>query len=111
MGFRAVVVPLVANEGADPALRAEAVKLAASWQSLPTSIRGSVLRTAAQDGPTFDALFAQVPSVTDRRLLRELLSALAGTRDADRRTRALALVLDKSLTWDVATIPLGAVSS
>jgi alanyl aminopeptidase len=109
--IRAAVVPLVADDGADPALRAEAVKLAASWQGLPTSIRASVLRAAVQDGATFDALLAQVPTVTDRRLLRELLAALGATRDPDRHARALALVLDKSLSWDVATVPMGSASN
>jgi alanyl aminopeptidase len=109
--IRATVVPLVADDGAEPALRAEAVKLAAKWQSLPTSIRASLLRTAAQDGATFDGLIAQVPAVTDKRLLRELLAALGATRDPDRRARALALVVDKSVPWDVATVPLGSVSN
>ena len=109
--LRASIVPLVANDGADPALRAEAVKLAASWQSLPSSIRGSLLRAAVQDGPTFDALYAQVPSVTDRQLLEDLVWALPATRDPDRRARALALALDTHVPWDLAVSSLNSISN
>ncbi len=97
---RAAIVPFVADDGDDPSLRADAVKLAATWQELPAATRAGALSAAVQDGATFDALIAQLPGVTDRIAHQDLLIALAHTRDPDRLARVLALVIDPSLPWD-----------
>jgi alanyl aminopeptidase len=87
----------VAGDARDPAIVAEAVKLAATWRDLPAGIRPLVLRLAADDPARFQALLAEVHHEGDRARRGELLAALAGVRDPTRQRAALALVLDTTL--------------
>jgi alanyl aminopeptidase len=95
---RGALIDAVANVGRDPALNAEAVKLADKWRDLPPAIRGEVLALAAHASPAvFDRLLKEIHSETDRARRSEIVNALAGTRDVAQQRAALALILDPSL--------------
>ncbi len=96
--IREDLVGAVAWHGRDPALIAEAVKLARNWRDLPQSIRGLVLSLAVDaDAGMFSRVLKDVYSETDRTRRREMFSALGAARDPGRHQRALALVLDPKL--------------
>ena len=93
--MRAELVGAVAESGRDPAFAAEAVKLAASWRTLPQSVRGRVLDLATDaSADVFARTLAEVRTETDPSNRRTMLWALAGVRDPARHTAALGLVLD-----------------
>jgi alanyl aminopeptidase len=80
----------------EPALVGEAVRLAEHWRDLSPSIRGLVIKLAADArGDVFDRLVRDVASEPDRRRRDEVYRALGAVRDVARQKRALALVLDK----------------
>jgi alanyl aminopeptidase len=88
----------VADAGRDPALTAEAVKLAEHWRDLPEGIRNEVLALAAHASPAmFDRLFQEVFTEPYRGRRGDLLGALASTRDPRQQTATLGLVLDTRL--------------
>ncbi len=92
------LIATVAWSGRDPALVAEAVKLAARYRELPQAIRGLVLSIAVDANP---ALFEQVRrdlyTETDRPRRGEMLTALGNVRDPKLHARALELALDPKL--------------
>jgi aminopeptidase N len=82
----------------DPALVAEAVKLADKWRDLPQATRSVVLEIAVDARPeVFDRILRDVMTETDRQRRDEMLGALAGVRDTKRQLSALALVLEPKL--------------
>jgi peptidase M1-like protein/ERAP1-like protein len=100
----------VGSVGRDPALIAEAARLAAHWRDLPQSIRSLVLELAVESGkPMFDKLFQDLFTETDRSRLGDLLRALATARDLKQQTAVLGLVLDTRLdVRDTAFVFFGA---
>jgi alanyl aminopeptidase len=82
----------------DPALIAEAVKLADNWRDLPPAIRRSVLEVASHASPAvFARLLDEIHREPDRARRQEILNALGSTPDADQQRTALALILDPTL--------------
>jgi len=108
--MRMNLIDAVGNLGREPALAAEAVKLAARWRDLPPSIRGEVIAIAAHASPAvFARLLAEVASEQDRARRGEIVNALASTHDVKQQAAALALVLDPKLDIrDTAAILFGA---
>jgi hypothetical protein len=95
---RGNLIDAVAEVGRDQALLAEAVKLAERWRELPPAIRGEVISLAAHASPAvFDRLLAEVVTEQDRARRKEIVNALASTRDVKQQQAALALVLDPKL--------------
>jgi len=95
--LRKTIVPPVAND--DPALGAEAGKLAERWLADRTGIEddlaSDVLATAAYrgDAARFDRYLAAAGKPRDRREHGRLLGALGGFTDPAVAARALAVVL------------------
>ncbi len=84
--------------GREPKLAAQAIKLAAKWRDLPPAIRGQVLAIAAHASPAiYQRALREVVTEEDRVRRRELLDALATTRDPAPLRTALALLLDPRL--------------
>src|SRR6185503_18007554 len=82
----------------DPALIAEAIKLADNWRDLPPAIRGSVLEVASHASPAvFARLLDEIHKEPDRARRQEIVNALGSVPDADQQRTALALLLDPSL--------------
>jgi alanyl aminopeptidase len=95
---RGALIDAVANVGRDPALTAEAIKLADKWRDLPPAIRGEVIALAAHASPAvFERLLKEVYTEQDRARRGEIVNALAGTRDVAQQRAALALILDPKL--------------
>jgi alanyl aminopeptidase len=94
--IRPVLAALVADAG-EPRLRKEAIQLAASWRTLPSSLRPHVLGVAVDDPAVFSALIAAVPTEKNRKVRVDLVQSLAYTRDPGRLRMALALMLDRRL--------------
>ena len=79
----------------EPALVAEAVKLADKWRELPEAIRGTVLSVAVDAKPElFDKTLREVSTEPDRAKRREMFDALGSVRDPVRYKAALSLILD-----------------
>jgi ERAP1-like protein len=110
---RGNLVDAVANVGHEPALTAEAVKLAAAWRELPPAIRGQVLSIAAHASPAvFERLRNEVYAEQDRARRGEIVGALATTYDVKQQAAALALILDPKLDIrDTAFMLFGASAS
>ena len=116
---RLSIVPLVAEQGRDKKLSAEAVKLAKTWLTDRTAVaprlRGAVLRVAARSGDAklFDAFLAEAKKTDSRRDRRALLGALGAFRDPALTQRALALLLTddfdireaSSVMWGALSVP------
>jgi alanyl aminopeptidase len=95
--IREDLTALVAAAG-DRTLRAQAVKLARTWRTLPPAARHGVLTAAVDaDAKTFARILADVRTETDQRTRRELLEALAHVTDPDRQREVLALMIDTRL--------------
>jgi len=95
---RGNLLDAVANVGREPALTAEAVKLAAGWRDLPQAIRGQVISIAAHASPSvFDRLRKEVYTEQDRARRGEIVNALATTYEVKQQQAALALILDPKL--------------
>ena len=97
--MRASLVPFVAQEGDDPALQADARRLAIGWLDThkgidPDMLRG-VLSTAAFSGgqDLFDRLLAELKKTQDRRERSAIIAALSGFRDPKIVQQALGLLL------------------
>jgi len=97
--LRSDLVALVADEGADPELIAEAGRLARRWLEEPGAVDPSMLSTvlmiAAQNGDAalFDAYLAKLEESSDRRVRGSLFRALGSFRDPALARRALDLTL------------------
>jgi alanyl aminopeptidase len=84
---------------ADPATRAEALRLTQAWLHDPTAIDqemlGTVLGIAAVSGDValFDALEAAAEKEQDRRVRRQILESLGRFRDPAAVEKGLSLVL------------------
>jgi alanyl aminopeptidase len=97
--LRAVVVPLVAQVGADPELRAQARTLALAWLAGDRGRMGAgykaILETAAQDGdaPLFDAFVAALGQARDSSTRIDIDIALGHFRAPALLQRAFELAL------------------
>jgi alanyl aminopeptidase len=95
---RAELVGAAAGVAHEPALVAEAVKLADKWRDLPQAIREQVLYIAADASPeVFERILHDVHGETDRARREEMLDVLGSVRDPKRQAKALELVLDPKL--------------
>ncbi len=110
---RGNLIDAVANVGREPALTAEAVKLAAAWRDLPPATRGQVISIAAHASPAvFDRLRKEIYTEQDRARRGEIANALATTYDIKQQQAALALILDPKLDIrDTAFMLFGASTS
>lgn len=97
--LRPELVGLVADDGEDPALVADALRLARRWitrpETLPAERQAQILGIAAAHGDAalFDALLARAIAEPDRARRERLLAALGAFRDPALVQRALAEVL------------------
>jgi alanyl aminopeptidase len=92
---RASLLSAVADVAREPALSAEAVKLAANWRDLPPSIRGHVISIAANVSPAaFERLRGEIYTETDRARRQQIVFALAKASDVKQQRAALDLMLD-----------------
>jgi alanyl aminopeptidase len=97
--LRPVIVQLAADRGEDPALLAEAQRLAARWLDDPAAVEPEVadvvLRLAAGRGDRklFDRLHAEAKKETDQNRRARLLGALASFRDPALVTESLSIFL------------------
>jgi alanyl aminopeptidase len=95
---RAALISAVAWTAREPALVAEAIKLADRWRELPESIRPLVLSIAVDaSAALFERNLRDVRTEHDRKRRDEIFDALGSVRDVDRQSRALMLVLDPKL--------------
>ncbi|MBL8623407.1 MAG: ERAP1-like C-terminal domain-containing protein [Myxococcales bacterium] len=95
--IRRRVLPIAAA-GGDRALRAEAVRLARRWRTLPLGLQPVILGVAADaDLKTFRKLRADLATTTRVGERQALLSALGGVTDPVRQREALALTLDPAI--------------
>lgn len=101
--MRASLVPFVAREGDDPALQAEARRMALGWLDSRKGIDPDMLRvtlsTAAFAGgqDLFDRLLAELKKTQDRGERRAIIAALGSFRDPKIVQQALALLLAPQL--------------
>ena len=92
---RAQLVGVVVGVARDPALTAEAVRLAPTWRGLPQAVRGTVLAIAVDaNAELFERTLREVPTEKVQDDREEMLGALAGVRDPARHVAALGLLLD-----------------
>ena len=97
--LRGVIVPFVANEGDEPALVAEANRLAKAWlkdrRAIDPLMVSAVLGVAAWHGDMelFQAFLAEAKKSSDRRERTRLLDALGHFRDPSVVPVTLALTL------------------
>jgi alanyl aminopeptidase len=111
--LRGVLLPLVADQGGDTALRREAAEAAGRWlvnrEALAAGMVDPVLATAAAfaDGPLFDKLLQAAMAVTDRAERTRLLQTLVLVRQPALRERAYDLLLDDRLNGRDALAMLG----
>ena len=96
---RPSIVELVADEGEDPALGAEAVRLTRRWlddrSAVHPDVLDQVLMVAAQhaDRPLFDRLHAAARKIEDRKERTRLIKAMGFFRDPELERAALDTVL------------------
>jgi peptidase M1-like protein/ERAP1-like protein len=96
--MRGDVIHAVAWHAREPALVAEAVKLAGRWRTLPQSMRGEILEIAVDASPeVFERTLKEVAGETDHVKRFAMLHALSNVRDPGRQTAALGLLLDVKL--------------
>jgi alanyl aminopeptidase len=119
--LRPALIELVAGEGDDPALQAEARRLALRWLDDRGAVDGTmvdtVLQAAARRGGRafFDRLRAALPGATDHRDRRSIYAALGAFEDPALAGEAFALLLDpayeyreaQQVAWTHAGLPLG----
>jgi alanyl aminopeptidase len=85
----------VAWLGREPALIAEAVRLADRWRELPEAIRELVLTVAVDAKPEiYEKTLREVTMEKERNKRKEMFDALRATRDPVRYKAALQLILD-----------------
>jgi alanyl aminopeptidase len=92
---RVALVNAAATVGGDPALSAEAIRLAAGWRDLPQAMRGEVIALAANASPrVFERLRGEVFTESDRSRRGQLIAAISAVADVTRQRAALELMLD-----------------
>jgi alanyl aminopeptidase len=97
--LRPELLELVAGDGKDPELIAEATRLAWKWfddhQAVEPELVGTVLHVAARygDGKLFDRIHAEAGQAKDRVDRKRLLDAIGAFTDPKLVDRALGLVL------------------
>ena len=102
--MRVDLVGTVAWTAREPALVAEAVKLADKWRELPEAIRGTVLAIAVESRPEmFEKTLREIASEPDRQRRKEMFAAVGSVRDPARYKTALALILDPKIDVREAT--------
>jgi alanyl aminopeptidase len=124
--LRALLLPAVAAQGQDAALRAEARQRALAWLAdrsrLSTDLRGPVLAAAARAGEgqadgmasgeaLFDALLAALRQSSDRQERESLLAALGSFRAPALAARARQLLLQPAIDLRDSLWPLLAAQS
>ncbi len=98
--LRVALLPLAADRGRSPALRAQAAQLAARWlerhDAIPESIVDGVLAVSAAfaDANTFARLEQSALAEKERRQRVRLRKALVAARESPLRAEALTLALD-----------------
>jgi alanyl aminopeptidase len=103
--LRSSLVPFVARQGNDAALRAEALRLAQGWlktrKGVDPDMLSAVLTTAAASGgqDLFDAMVAAFKDTKDPRQRGIIINAISSFRDPKMIRQALAMFLDT--TYDV----------
>jgi cytosol alanyl aminopeptidase len=101
--MRASLVPFVARDGDDPALQAEARRLAFGWlenhKGVDPDMLRVVLSTAAFSGDQdlFDRLLAELKKTQDRRERSAIIAALSSFRDPKIVQEALGMLLAPQL--------------
>jgi alanyl aminopeptidase len=101
--LRAKLLPFVAQQGEDAALRAEARRLAEGWlrdrRGVDPNLLDGVLRTASYSGnqPLFDAFLRELKKTSDLADRRSIITALGTFQDPALAREALGLMLDPSL--------------
>ena len=100
---RASIVPFVASQGDDTALRDEARRLADEWlktrKGIDANMVNPALTTAAQfgDRALFDTMAAELHKTTDRQQRGRLLGALGSFRDPAIARAALDMVIHSDI--------------
>jgi alanyl aminopeptidase len=114
--IRPTLLGWVANSGEDPALIAEAKKLADAWLSdrkaIAPDLVGSVLAVAARNGDRalFDKFRAAAKVEKERKDRNFLLGAMAGFRDPEIAKVAMAITLtDEHPTYETIRLVWGAL--
>ena len=98
--IRNTLVLAAGGVGADPAIRAEARRLALAWlddhAAVPAESVSTVLALAALDGDEalYDRFAAALETEADRRNRRRLIGGLSSFHDPDLVRRTLGLLLD-----------------
>jgi alanyl aminopeptidase len=88
----------LAGLAGEPTLRAEAVRLAATWRDQPAPIRDVVTALAADADPaTFQRLLDDARREPDRPRREDALGAVARARTPAQQRAALGLILDPAL--------------
>jgi cytosol alanyl aminopeptidase len=101
--LRATLVPFVADTGDEPALQAEALRLANRWlmtrQGIDPDMLDAVLSAAAISGNRafFDGLLGALKKTSDRHTRGSILAALGDFRDPALARAALQLLLEPDL--------------
>jgi alanyl aminopeptidase len=101
--MRHSVVSFVAIEGDDPALQAEARRLADGWlkdrKGIDPSLISEVLAAAAHSGDRayFDRLLEELPKTKDLRQRRSIIDALGSFRNPAQVRAALDLVIHSGI--------------
>lgn len=96
---RSDIVPFVAEDGENKALREEARRLAVEWlktrEGVDANMVNPVLTTAARfgDRALFDAMLAELSKTTDRQQRGRILGAMGAFRDPAIAQAAMDLVL------------------
>jgi alanyl aminopeptidase len=92
------LIGAVAWTARDPALVAEALRLAGRYRELPQAMRGLVLTIAVDARPElFEQVKKELYTEPDRSRRSELLGALGSARDPALHAKALELTLDTKL--------------
>ncbi len=91
--MRRSIVELAARAG-EPTLRAQAVKLAANWRSLPEGVRRKILAVAVDaNAKVFARVLAELPNEPSRRFRRDMIDALRATTNLEQYAKVLQLIL------------------
>jgi alanyl aminopeptidase len=99
--LRSSLLSLVADEGADPPLRRQALELAKKWltdkKAVDGEVIGAVLSTASRIGDQafFDELYSAAKTEKERRDRKRMLSTLGGFTDPKLAKEALDVTLAK----------------
>jgi alanyl aminopeptidase len=100
---RASIVPFVAPNGVDPALRDEALRLAAEWlktrKGIDPNMVSPVLNTATQfgDRALFDTMTAELAKTTDLLQRSHILGAMAYFRDPGIARASMDLLIHSEI--------------